>query len=141
MRRLGAAVAAVVAISLAGCQPDFEVHAGVTVTAQGTIVVVLSRCDYGPMKRAYIARSSGALADKDDERIWTYSGAPTFGPLVDTGVPADEYASAELYLRIGTKYPSSEEFSPGSLGVGQVQLGGRLRDLDSLLARRQGCSS
>ena len=80
----------VVVFSLAGCQPDFEVHAGVTVSTRRTIVVVLSRCDYGPMKRAYIARASGALADKDDERIWTYSGPPTLAPLVDTGVSADE---------------------------------------------------
>jgi len=131
------ACAVVVTGVLAGCQPDHHPFVGLTRTEQGTIGIVVSRCDYGELREASLStlKRDGQI----DHELWKLSG-PTKERLVDTGVViADLSVDTKLYAHGFTRYPDHSSAKPDELLVGMVKQNGKLKSLNHVNARPQGC--
>lgn len=124
---------------LCGCQPTPHPHLGLTLTERGTIAIVVSRCDYGPLKEAslWTLTFSDNVAERDKE-LWALPGQ-TNQRLIDTGVPLAAVGARRVAVFGTTKYSDKSGADPDEFVVGKVKLNGKSRDLEELNARAQGC--
>lgn len=138
--RIRALLASFAVLWLSSCQPDHDPFIGVTLSSQGTIVLVFSRCDYGPLVSQELARERGAVDSSDDEIIWR-SDAVTSSLKTDTNVQVADLKPGRYYVSATAErgFDDDEAIEISKLVPGTVLLNHRKRPLNEIHRERVSC--
>lgn len=121
------------------CQPDHDPFIGSTVSLDGKVAIVFTRCDYGPLLSASLRRETGSVTTDDDEVIWSTSNS-TYDFTQDTGVLASSLTGGRYYVegRVRKGFSDDEDVTSWDL-VGEVRLNHERQSVDVLERDRRGC--